>query len=293
MHREIGLSQKAARYAKFSPAMAENFKLQLLGYNEVEIAKIRRVSYRTVRNEIHGRRQGKDRQALGLRQTLEQIPAVRRLRIRIDGHRQWAGPLLVAGLLELRPPRPTRVELPHLVSTLQRLQGLRDPNLENHNGIIKCATLIAKKYGASPRTSHLVEAAAALHDIGKIATPDKILFKKGPLTKKERQIVQQHAVAPLVALNRIRELRPVIPVIEFHHERYNGTGYPNGLKGKAISLAARIVSVADVFTALTQNRSYREAWPKERAIKYIVDHSGSHFDPKVVVAFLQVYKSRV
>ncbi|GAP63811.1 hypothetical protein ARMA_2234 [Ardenticatena maritima] len=126
---------------------------------------------------------------------------------------------------------------------------------------------------------------ALLHDIGKLGIPDSILFKPGPLTDEEWEIMRKHPVYAYEMLSSISYLRPALDIPYYHHEKWDGTGYPRGLKGKEIPLPARIFAVVDVYDALTSDRPYRPAWSHEKALAYIRAESGRHFDPMVVQAF--------
>jgi putative two-component system response regulator len=132
--------------------------------------------------------------------------------------------------------------------------------------------------------------AARLHDIGKIAVPDAILQKAGELTHDEWIIMQSHTVlgAQLLADGHSDLAEMAVQIALSHHERWDGTGYPHGLQGEAIPLAARIVAVADVFDALVSRRVYKEPWPAEHALAEIRRKAGRWFDPQVVSAFVQV-----
>ena len=127
---------------------------------------------------------------------------------------------------------------------------------------------------------------ALLHDIGKMAIPDSILFKPGPLTREEREVMRRHPVYAYDLLAAIEYLRPALDIPYSHHERWNGTGYPLGLLGDQIPLAARIFSVVDVWDALSSDRPYRKAWPREDILNYLVEQSGKQFDPNVVKVFI-------
>ena len=129
---------------------------------------------------------------------------------------------------------------------------------------------------------------ALLHDIGKMAIPGEILNKQGQLTDEETQIVQQHPQAAYKLLSSIPFLRPALDIPYCHHERWDGGGYPRGLKGEEIPLAARIFSVVDVWDALTSDRPYRRAWTRQEALDYIQTESGRFFDPDVVSIFSQI-----
>jgi HD-GYP domain-containing protein (c-di-GMP phosphodiesterase class II) len=126
-----------------------------------------------------------------------------------------------------------------------------------------------------------------MHDIGKMAVPDAILQKPGKLSDEEWQIMHQHPAHTLDWLYPIEYLRPALEIPYSHHERWDGTGYPRGIKEEQIPLAARIFAIVDVWDALTSDRPYRKAWSKEKTIKHIKEQSGKHFDPKVVEVFLK------
>ena len=128
---------------------------------------------------------------------------------------------------------------------------------------------------------------ALLHDIGKMGIPDQILLKPGPLTDEEWRIMRRHPQYAYEMLSPITFLRRAIDIPYCHHERWDGTGYPRGLKGEQIPLAARLFSVVDVWDALCSDRPYRVAWPEEKVRQYIRELSGKAFDPQVVDAFFR------
>ncbi len=132
---------------------------------------------------------------------------------------------------------------------------------------------------------------ALLHDIGKISIPDSVLLKKGPLTEDEWKIIRTHPSTAYEALSKVEYLRPSLDIPYCHHERWNGSGYPRGLKGEEIPLAARIFAVVDVYDALISDRPYRKAWSKEETIKYLLKNSGTLFDKRVVKGFLEILRS--
>ena len=135
---------------------------------------------------------------------------------------------------------------------------------------------------------------ALLHDIGKLAVPESILKKAGPLTNEEWVIMRTHPVHAYDLLSTIVFLHQAIDIPYCHHERWDGSGYPQGLKKDQIPLAARIFAVVDVWDALTSKRPYREAWPEEKAREYIKSQAGLHFDPAIVKAFINLeYKRRM
>jgi HD-GYP domain-containing protein (c-di-GMP phosphodiesterase class II) len=146
------------------------------------------------------------------------------------------------------------------------------------------AGILALGMGLSPAEAEDIRYAAPLHDIGKVAIPDSILRKPGKLTPEEYEEMKKHTVygAKMLANAESRLLRLAAKVAIGHHERYDGTGYPYGLKGEQISLEARIVTVADVFDALSSKRVYKGEWTVEDALKYVEENAGKLFDPKVV-----------
>ena len=135
-----------------------------------------------------------------------------------------------------------------------------------------------------------IKHAAVLHDLGKVGIKESILSKKGPLTPKEREIIKTHPSIAAEILRGIHALRGAVPAILYHHERYDGQGYPLGLKGEEIPLSARIIAVADVYQALVSDRPYRKGFSKQKALKIIKEESGKQFDPKIVKIFLKAIK---
>ena len=131
---------------------------------------------------------------------------------------------------------------------------------------------------------------ALLHDIGKMGVPDNILLKEGKLTEEEWGLMRLHPQFAYEMLHPIKYLRQSLDIPYCHHERWDGTGYPRGLKEEEIPLAARIFAVIDVWDALLSDRSYSKAWPKDDVIQYIQDKSGKLFDPKIVDVFLELVR---
>jgi diguanylate cyclase (GGDEF)-like protein/putative nucleotidyltransferase with HDIG domain len=149
---------------------------------------------------------------------------------------------------------------------------------------------IAKELRLPKAEIEQIKPAAVLHDLGKVGIDDRILSKSGILTPQERKVIETHPSIGAEILRGIHVLRGIIPAILYHHERYDGKGYPLGLKGEEIPLNARIVAIADVYQALVSDRPYRKAYSKKEAIKIIKKESGNHFDPKIVEVFLKVIK---
>lgn len=144
--------------------------------------------------------------------------------------------------------------------------------------------LIARAMGMPEAEVDSVSEAALLHDLGKIGIPDHILTKPEHLTSEEFAVVQKHPVAGADILHSIPPLRHHVMAVRHHHERFDGSGYPDGLLGQNIPLAARIIAVADAFDALGSNRSYRRGVSADQALNIIAQAAGSHFDPEIVVA---------
>jgi len=166
---------------------------------------------------------------------------------------------------------------------------LRDKETEGHTLRVTNLTLrLAKHMGLNDKDLMQIRRGALLHDIGKMGVPDRILLKPDNLTAEEWAIMQRHPVYAHELLSRIEYLRPALSIPYCHHEKWNGTGYPRGLKGEEIPLDARVFSVVDVYDALVSDRPYRPAWTKEKALEYIRSLSGVDFDPRVVTGFLEL-----
>ncbi len=138
-----------------------------------------------------------------------------------------------------------------------------------------------------------VNTGALLHDIGKLGVPEYVLLKPGRLTDEEFAKIKEHPRIGADILSPVEFPWPVLPAVKYHHEKWDGTGYPEGLAGENIPLPGRILAVADVYDALTSSRSYRNAWTHEKAIQTIREGAGSHFDPRIVAAFLRVIEGVV
>ncbi|QJA05843.1 two-component system response regulator [Thermosulfurimonas marina] len=177
-----------------------------------------------------------------------------------------------------------------VIVRLSRAAEYRDEHTGEH--ILRIAhysAMIARKLGLNEEAVESILYAAPLHDIGKIGIPDQILLKPGPLTPEEWEIMKKHTKIGAEILKGTRSgfVRVGEVVALYHHERWDGTGYPQGLKGPEIPLAARIVAVADVFDAVTSDRPYRKAMSNEEAFRIIEEGAGSHFDPRVARVFLK------
>ncbi len=152
---------------------------------------------------------------------------------------------------------------------------------------------IARAVGVSIADTRELEFGFLLHDIGKLGIPDAILYKPGTLNDNERALMTQHPVIGAQIVDDIEFLAPAARVVRSHHERWDGNGYPDGLAGEEIPLAARVFSVADVLDALTTDRPYRHALPLSKAREMIVAGSGTQFDPRVVEAFRSISDRRL
>ena len=170
-----------------------------------------------------------------------------------------------------------------------RALDLRDKETEGHTQRVTILThRLARSMGLSDSELVQVTRGALLHDIGKMAIPDGVLLKPGQLTEEERRLIQKHPVYAYEMLRPIDFLVPAIDIPYCHHEKWDGTGYPRGLKQEEIPFAARIFPVIDVWDALTSNRPYRQAMPEEEVRRWIQADSGKHFDPLVVEAFMDL-----
>jgi len=170
-----------------------------------------------------------------------------------------------------------------------KAMNLRDNETEEHTQRVTLLTLkMATKLGMSDSEMAHIRRGALLHDIGKIGVPDGILLKTGPLNDEEWDIMRQHPRYAFEMIAPISYLKPALDIPYCHHEKWDGSGYPRGLKGELIPLSARIFAVVDVYDALTSDRPYRNAWQEKKALEYIREQSGKQFDPKVVEEFLKI-----
>lgn len=188
----------------------------------------------------------------------------------------------------MQATRDVRFREKETLLRLAKAGEYRDEGTGNHIiRMAKYARLIASELKLSALECDEIESAAPMHDIGKIGIPDQILLKPGPLNAEELSVMRRHAEIGYQILSdspsRYLQMGAVIAL--GHHEKFNGTGYPNGLSGEAIPLSARIVAVGDVFDALTSDRPYKQAWPMQKALDYLKAEMGGHFDPECVRAF--------
>ncbi len=168
----------------------------------------------------------------------------------------------------------------------------RDGETAGHSQrVVELAVTLARKLGIREDEIIQIQRGAILHDIGKMAIPDSILLKPGPLDKDEMKIMQQHPRLAVDMISEIPFLHSTINIPHSHHERWDGTGYPDGLKGKEIPLAARVFAVVDQWDALTSDRPYRKTWPREKVIAYLQENTGKIYDPKIVEVFLAIVQN--
>jgi putative nucleotidyltransferase with HDIG domain len=175
-------------------------------------------------------------------------------------------------------------------STLEgwiKMLDLRDRETMGHSKRVTDLTIeLARRFKVPADQMDYIRRGALLHDIGKMAVPDAILLKEGPLTTEEWKVMRQHPVYAMQMLQEIPFLRPSIEIPYCHHEHWNGSGYPRGLRGDAIPLVARIFTVVDSWDALCSERPYRKALTPEQARAIIHQDTGTRLDPEIVLAFL-------
>lgn len=179
------------------------------------------------------------------------------------------------------------------IKSLSALSGAR--NAQAHIPEIKfrkLITAIAHELHLSRINIDALNYAAMLHDVGKVGIPEKILQKETTLTTQEYEMIKEHPSKSASILRHLKVLEPAIPIILYHHEKYDGSGYPEGLKGKQIPIGARILSIVDAFEAMIAKRPYRKAKSIEQATKELEKNSGTQFDPEIIKAFLKVIKRK-
>ncbi|WAH36945.1 HD domain-containing phosphohydrolase [Alicyclobacillus dauci] len=182
-----------------------------------------------------------------------------------------------------------------ILQLLARASEFRDDVTGQHTRRVgEWAGEVARAMGLADREVELIQAAAQLHDIGKIGIPDEVLMKPGRFVEEEFEQMKQHTKigAEILAGSRFPVLQQAEAIALYHHEKWDGTGYPYGRKGEEIPLAGRIVSLVDFFDALTHTRPYKDSWSVEEAVDEIKRQEGRHFDPAVVKAFMQVLNER-
>jgi putative nucleotidyltransferase with HDIG domain len=185
-----------------------------------------------------------------------------------------------------RRRRESQATFVDTLGVMARTLDLRDPYTAGHSERVAAySRAIAEELRLSAREVRLTESAALLHDLGKIAVPDAVLFKPAKLDAGERKMIEVHPIVGASLLGAIRSMEDVTPCVLHHHEKVDGSGYPDGLIGDRIPLGARIIAVADAFDAMTTDRPYRRALPVAAAIAEIVGLTGVQFDEACVLAF--------
>ena len=175
------------------------------------------------------------------------------------------------------------------LDVLSKVAEYRDEDTHNHTKrVAEYSKLIAKQAGLDEEMQDLIYHASPLHDVGKVAVADAILLKPGKLTDEEFAVMKTHSQIGYEMLNEFENkyLKAGAIIALSHHEKFNGNGYPNGLKGDEIDIMGQIVAIADVFDALTSKRPYKEAWPLEKAFNLLKEEAGKHFNPFLVEVFL-------
>jgi len=175
--------------------------------------------------------------------------------------------------------------------SLAHILGLRDHETESHTmRVSRLAMRLVEHLQIPSNQWGAIRRGALLHDIGKLGIPDAILLKPGSLSTMERRMMELHVTYGHNILSSITNARQTLDIVLHHHERWDGTGYPDRLQMEQIPLVARLFAVVDVYDALTSDRPYRTAWLPERVLEYLKDQSGKHFDPAMVTAFIEVIR---
>jgi putative nucleotidyltransferase with HDIG domain len=204
-----------------------------------------------------------------------EIEKIRRLKRRIAGLSEQAEKMFIQSIWGL----------------VQALEAKDVYSKRHSENVMHYSVGIAQTMNISPKQLEIIRRAAMIHDIGKIGIPDSILSNPNRLTMYERSIIEQHPLIAVRILEKMNFLEQEIAIVRCHHEKWNGTGYPDGLSYGSIPIGARILTVADAFDALTSNRSYHSSLSVDEAIKIIVDSSGYDFDPQVVKALISWIES--
>jgi putative nucleotidyltransferase with HDIG domain len=170
-----------------------------------------------------------------------------------------------------------------------RALELKDKETEGHSRrVVRLTLAVAEKLGLRKEQLADLRQGALLHDIGKMGIPDRIIQKPGPLDDSEWELMKKHPLFAYEMLKPISHLEGAVEIPYSHHERWDGSGYPQGLQGEEIPLSARIFAVVDVWDALLSDRPYRKAWSEDKAVTYIKEQSGKQFDPRVVSALMEM-----
>jgi putative nucleotidyltransferase with HDIG domain len=177
-----------------------------------------------------------------------------------------------------------------MIEALARAMAARDGSTHEHaRRVQRYALALADEISINEdRTLAALDVAALLHDIGKLGIPDRLLNKPGPLTPDEYDHVKLHAIIGADILSAVAFPGPLAVIVRHHHENWDGTGYPDGLRGEAIPIGARVLAIVDCYDALTSDRPYRRALPHARAVAMIHERRGTMYDPEIVNAFLRI-----
>jgi putative nucleotidyltransferase with HDIG domain len=177
-----------------------------------------------------------------------------------------------------------------MLSMLTRAIEARDPYTRGHSSrVTDLAEAVARALGWSEERIASLRVGGPLHDIGKLAVSDEVLCKEGRLNDDELAQIREHPKIGAKLLLRVTTLREAIPYVLYHHERWDGTGYPSGKRGEEIPVEARVLAIADAFDAMTSDRPYRNALSREEALAEVERCAGTQFDPKIARVFLEVF----
>ncbi len=181
-----------------------------------------------------------------------------------------------------------------VITALASAIDARDSYTHGHSHrVTEYAVLIAEEMGMSPQEVDIIRNASILHDVGKIGIKEEILKKPGKLTEAETLEMQYHPFIGTRILQSVKLLEPVLPLVYHHQEKYDGSGYPEGLKGEDIPLGARVIGVCDAFEAMTSDRPYRKALPVEKALAELRNEAGRQFDPDIVEVFFRLMERNI
>ena len=185
--------------------------------------------------------------------------------------------------------RSTDGTLIEIIEALGGVTEVHDPTKKGHIKRVTAYSLaIATQLGMVPERMKQLKLTAYLHDIGELGVAGRILMKSGPLTEDEYRQIKRHPLIGVTLIYPIRELRAILPGVRHHHEAVDGRGYPDGLRDVDIPLMSRIVAIADAYDAMTSDRPYRKALPRNQAVEELEQNKGTQFDPGLVQAFLRI-----
>lgn len=226
----------------------------------------------------------------GVFQAVNKMTKGRRFTTRDEEHLQLAasytGKQLESAILQEEIEQTQR----EIIITLSETGEMRSKETGNHvKRVSEYCRLLAEYCGFDKDEANLIKESSPLHDIGKIAIPDSILLKPARLTPEEREVMEKHASLGWEMLKHSERaiLKAAAIIAQQHHEKYDGTGYPSGLKGEDIHCYARIAAIADVFDALACDRVYKKAWPMDKILTLLKEERGKHFDPKLIDSFIE------